>query len=265
MGWPRIVAEALRRVDGRAQVATGSVTYAPLATVLAAIQAAQTPPRSTLPPPPFLRSHQHDAWRRVMAALDTWRGALLLESVGSGKTWIALAAATQERGGVVAIVPAILREQWDATASQAGVRLCVWTHERASRGMLPPGRPSLVIIDEAHRLRESATRRVRTLAPWLVGSRTLLLTATPIVNRLAGRLIEICWRLVLPDDALALDGLTMLSDLESHVPTSRTACAVWQSEAQCRSARASIDASRHYGLTRPNRLVAPRQLRRLTN
>ena len=81
--------------------------------------------------------------------------------------------------------------------------------------MLPPGRPSLVIIDEAHRLRESATRRVRTLAPWLVGPRTLLLTATPIVNRLAD--LTTLLRLVLPDDALALDGLTKLSDLEPRM------------------------------------------------
>ena len=56
-----------------------------------------------------------------MAALDAWRGALLLESVGSGKTWIALAAAAVERGGVVAIVPAILRKQWEDAASRAGI------------------------------------------------------------------------------------------------------------------------------------------------
>ncbi len=150
-----------------------------------------------------------------MAALEAWRGALLLESVGSGKTWIALAVAAEERGGVVAIVPAILCAQWEDAASRAGVLLHLWTHERASRGMLPPGRPSLIIIDEAHRLRDSGTRRVRTLAPWLVGSRVLLLTGTPIVNRLADLITLL--RLVLPDDALTLDGLTRLGDLESRV------------------------------------------------
>jgi hypothetical protein len=148
-----------------------------------------------------------------MAALDAWGGALLLESVGSGKTWIALAAAAHERGRAVAIVPAILRAQWEDSAARAGVSLHLWTHERASRGALPTSRPSLVIIDEAHRLREPGTRRVRTLAPWLVGCRTLLLTATPIVNRVADMITLL--RLVLPEDALALDGVTRLSDLES--------------------------------------------------
>ena len=148
-----------------------------------------------------------------MAALAVWNGALLLESVGSGKTWIALAVAAHEPGHVVAVVPAILRAQWESAAARAKVPLHVWTHERASRGALPRVRPSLVIVDEAHRLRDPTTRRVRTIAPWLVGCRTLLLTATPIVNRL-GDLITLL-RLALPEDALVLDGIGRLNDLES--------------------------------------------------
>ena len=72
-----------------------------------------------------------------MAALAVWNGALLLESVGSGKTWIALAVAAQEPGHVVAVVPAILRAQWENAAARAKVPLHFWTHERASRGALP--------------------------------------------------------------------------------------------------------------------------------
>jgi superfamily II DNA or RNA helicase len=209
--WPRIVAEALRRVDDRAHFAGRGTTCAPLASILDAIDAAQAPPRSGLGPPEFLQAHQHDPWRRTMAALDAWRGALLLEPIGSGKTWIALAVAAHERGRVVAIVPAILRAQWEDAAVRAKVALHVWTHERASRGAVPQVRPSLVIIDEAHRLRDPATRRVRTLAPWLVGCRVLLLSATPIVNRL-GDLITLL-RLAVPEDALALDGIARLIDL----------------------------------------------------
>lgn len=148
-----------------------------------------------------------------MAALDAWNGALLLESVGSGKTWIALAVAAHERGHVVAIVPAILCAQWEDAAARAKVPLHLWTHERASRGTLPHVHPSLVVIDEAHRLRDPAIQRVRTLAPWLAGCRTLLLTATPIVNRI-GDLITLL-RLALPEDALALDGIGRLNDLET--------------------------------------------------
>src|ERR1019366_3253361 len=149
LAWPRIVAEALRRVDDRTQIAGPGARCAPLAAVLDAIAAAQAPPRSARVPPDFLQPHQHDAWRRVMAALDGWNGALLLESVGSGKTWIALAVAAHCRGPVVAIVPAILRAQWEDAAARAKVALHLWTHERASRGAVPRIRSSLVVIDEA--------------------------------------------------------------------------------------------------------------------
>lgn len=212
MMWPRIVAEALAPVDDRTRLTGRVATRAGVARVLDTIDAARAPSRTTVTPPAFLHPHQHDPWRRVVAALDAWRGALLLESVGSGKTWIALAVAAHERGRVVAIVPAILRAQWEAAAVRARVPIDLWTHERASRGTVPCFRPSLVIIDEAHRLRDAATRRVHTLAPWLVGCRTLLLTATPIVNRL--RDLVTLLRLALPDDALALDGIGRLTDLE---------------------------------------------------
>ena len=72
-----------------------------------------------------------------MNALEVSRGALLLEAVGSGKTWIALAVAAHERRPAVAIVPAILQSQWRDAAQRAGVVVHIWTHERASRGRTP--------------------------------------------------------------------------------------------------------------------------------
>ncbi len=149
-----------------------------------------------------------------MAALDAWRGALLLEAVGMGKTWIALAVAAHESAPVVAIVPAILRTQWANAARRAQVPLHLCTHERASRSSVPDVDASLVIIDEAHRFRDAGTRRVQAIAPWLAGRRVLLLTATPIVNRL-GDLVTLL-RLALPEDALALDGIARLGDLEQR-------------------------------------------------
>ena len=83
---------------------------------------------------------------------------------------------------------------------------------------LPTHTTALVIIDEAHRFRDHGTRRVQTVAPWLMGRRVLLLTATPIVNRLADFVSLL--RLALPEDALALDGIPRLGDLEelNHAP-----------------------------------------------
>lgn len=145
-----------------------------------------------------------------MAALEYWRGALLVEPVGSGKSWIALAAA-RPTDTVVVVGPALLRGQWEEAARSAGVGILYWSTERLSRGTLPASTPSLVIIDEAHRFRNASTRRVRTLAPFLVGRRVLLLTATPIVNRLH-ELVTLL-RLCLPEDALRHDGIAQLGDL----------------------------------------------------
>ncbi|MES1259329.1 MAG: DEAD/DEAH box helicase, partial [Gemmatimonadota bacterium] len=215
MAWPRIVAEALRRVSRPAEVSVARATPASLHATLAAIRAEQAPRRSARIPPTFLHSHQHDAWRRIVAALDGWGGALLLDPVGSGKTWIALGAATCERGPVVAVVPAILRAQWTEAARRARISLTTFTHERASRGALPTVDATFVIIDEAHRFRDPATRRTRTLAPWLAGRRTLLLTATPILNSLSDLVTLL--RIATPEDALALDGISRLGDLEQFV------------------------------------------------
>jgi hypothetical protein len=209
--WPRIVAEALRGIASAPLVGVPAIRAASPSEVFDAIAAHRAPERSEASPPPFLRSEQVDAWRRVMAALDGWRGALLCESVGSGKTWIALATATQESQPAVACVPAILQPQWDAAAARAGVRLRCWSHERLSRGTVPEGSPSLVIVDEAHRFRNASTRRVKTLAPWLIGRRVLLLTATPIVNRIDDLITLL--RLAVRDDALRLDGLLSLDAL----------------------------------------------------
>jgi hypothetical protein len=170
-------------------------------------------------PPSFLLTAQEGAWRRCRAALDLWGGALLVEPVGTGKTWIALGVAAAESGPVLVSGPAILKAQWHAAAERAGVSIRWWSHERWSRGQVPSGSPSLVIVDEAHRFREPTTRRLATLAPWVLGRRTLLLTATPIVNRVADLITLL--RLVVPEDALRLDGvgaLGMLADLRPPVP-----------------------------------------------
>ena len=145
-----------------------------------------------------------------MAALERYRGALLAEPVGSGKTYVALAVAglLQGRRPTACLVPAALAAQWRAVAERVGVPVEVGTHQLASRGHLPAGTTGLVIIDESQHFRNPLTRRYAHVAPWLVGRRVLLLSATPVVNRLD----DLAHQLLLGvrDDALIADGLVSL-------------------------------------------------------
>lgn len=214
---PRIVAEALREL---AEPLASVVRIGPQASadaVARAIAASLALPMASETPPSWLRPAQLRSFGRARAALDRYGGALLAEPVGSGKSWIALAlAASEARGGpATVIVPAALLDQWRTTAARIGVPIRLWSHERLSRGRTPEGRSGLVIVDESHRFRNPATRRYRTLAPWLVGRRTLLLSATPVVNRLDDLAAQLL--LSLPDDALRATGLPSIRNGLGHV------------------------------------------------
>ena len=179
-------------------------------TVARSLAASLAPAEAECPAPDWLRPDQVAPFRRAVAALERHGGVLLADPVGSGKTYVALAvAATLGGGGVVAFVPASLKEQWRRTAATLGVRLTLHSHEALSRGRVPEVRARFVIVDESHRFRSPGIRRYRTLARWLVGRRVLLLSATPVVNRLADLGAQL--RLGIRDDALAPRGVQSIA------------------------------------------------------
>jgi len=170
---------------------------------------ALVPDEADVPVPGFLRNQQHSTFRRAVAALRRFRGALIAEPVGTGKTYIALAlAVVWPSPGTVCFVPASLRRQWVAIAEGIGVPVVVWSHALVSRGRLPPGRFGLAIVDESHHYRNPAIHRYRHLARWLGRRPTLLLTATPIVSRPADLFHQLL--LAVRDDALRGAGLPSL-------------------------------------------------------
>ena len=160
--------------------------------------------------PQWLLPGQARNVRRVLAALDRYRGALLADPVGSGKTYVALAvAAVLQRGRPTGcLVPATLADQWRGVAARLGVVIEVGTHEQASRGWLPDVGRGLVIIDESHHFRNPRTRRYLHVAPWLADRPVLLLSATPVVNRLEDLAHQLL--LGIRDDALLADGISSI-------------------------------------------------------
>jgi superfamily II DNA or RNA helicase len=153
--------------------------------------------------PAWLAPHQIPAAERLVAMLARHGGALLADAVGLGKSYVALATALAIGDSFALVVPAVLVSQWRALLARHGADAPIVTHEALSSGTArltarPPVR--LVLVDEAHRFRNPETGRYRALARLVVGARVLLVTATPVHNRV-GDLCHLL-RLFLRDDAL---------------------------------------------------------------
>jgi superfamily II DNA or RNA helicase len=174
--------------------------------VAAALARALLPAESDAEPPVWLRSDQRLSFRRAMAAVERHGGALLADGVGTGKTWIGLAVARALEPGkpIHVIAPAALIAQWHTAAARAGLPIISHSHETLSRGRAPSRASGPLLIDESHRFRSPGTARYATLAPWCVGRRGLLLSATPVVNRLEDLASQLL--LLIRDDALAWAG-----------------------------------------------------------
>lgn len=155
---------------------------------------------------PWLQGRQMTTARRLVSVLRRHGGALLADPVGSGKTFVALAAGRAMAGGtpVAVLVPAPIVEQWRQRAATCGVAVEVLSHAAVSRGKLPAASGRFVIVDESHHFRHPDTQRYRHLARWLEGRPLLAVSATPVVNRAEDLAHQL--RLGVRDDALRAHG-----------------------------------------------------------
>lgn len=160
-----------------------------------------------------LASHQLRAYERACSILDRYGGVIIADSVGLGKTFVALRLLARARSNserAVVIVPAALRGQWErelqylsAQPAEASGRseptsgnLELWVNERSDAvalvSMESLGRENadvsaisdadLVIVDEAHNFRNPTTRRYKRLIALAHHAQMVLLTATPVNN-----------------------------------------------------------------------------------
>ena len=132
-----------------------------------------------------LKPHQQSAVARVEAALEEFGGALLSDDVGMGKTFVATAV-SRRFSRILIVAPAALASMWREALAATGTSADFISFERLSRARECFGiRPDhdVVIVDEAHHVRNPPTRRYRSLAKLVRDARVVLLTATPIHNR----------------------------------------------------------------------------------
>lgn len=130
-----------------------------------------------------LRSQQVQGMELILRSIAMYGGALLCDEVGLGKTFTAIAVLRALGTGSV-IAPAALIPMWSDSLRRAGSTARVYSLESFSRLHHSVCDSTLVIIDEAHHLRNSGTRRFRNIARFAENSRLLLLSATPVHNRL---------------------------------------------------------------------------------
>ena len=135
-----------------------------------------------------LHRHQLSAVQRLRVAIDEFNGAVLCDDVGMGKTLVALALARDFQRRLI-VIPAALTSMWRGALTATGIDASLATFEALSRADqrkapdTPPQHYDLVIIDEAHHLRNPRTNRYLALESMARAARVLLLTATPIHNR----------------------------------------------------------------------------------
>jgi superfamily II DNA or RNA helicase len=138
-----------------------------------------------------LQPHQISAVTRLQSSLDQFGGALLCDEVGMGKTYVATAIA-QRYSDCLVVSPASLISMWRDALTVTRTTAQLLTFEALSRadtdGFRGRRRPvqerhDLIVVDEAHHVRNPGTNRFFALASLARGARVLLLSATPIHNR----------------------------------------------------------------------------------
>src|SRR4051794_14807365 len=90
---PSIIAEALVTVPDALLTALQPGAPASAVSVAAQLARSLSPAEDPAEPPSWLLGPQVSSFRRVLAAIHRFRGALLADPVGSGKTFVALAVA----------------------------------------------------------------------------------------------------------------------------------------------------------------------------
>lgn len=194
-------------------------------------------PRSSID----LTSFQKDGLWRARKLLEEFNGVLIADEVGLGKTYFAgkliEEAAVGRRQRVLVVCPATLRDgPWKDFQDQHNLPMSLVSfdelaadprlnRERARQAEeagrhLPrtlgpdPDNYALVVVDEAHNLRNPSTQRANALRELLKGlppKQLVLLTATPVNNSLMD-LYHLLGYFLRNDGIFAADGIRSLRD-----------------------------------------------------
>tara|TARA_Y100001970_G_scaffold8944_1_gene10387 strand:+ start:560 stop:3811 length:3252 start_codon:yes stop_codon:yes gene_type:complete len=140
--------------------------------------------------------YQKQAVASAKKILDGYNGVFLADVVGLGKTFISALLAQQLQGGKLIICPPVLKEYWEETLFEFGVK----KYYVESMGKLDkivdelkvyPTKYSTIFIDEAHRFRNEYTQSYEKLFIATRNKKVVLVSATPLNNRFGDILSQI--------------------------------------------------------------------------
>ena len=128
--------------------------------------------------------YQKQAVIAAKKILDAYNGVFLADVVGLGKTFISAMLAQQLRGKILVICPPVLKDYWEETFFDFGVR----GYKVESLGKLDhiikegAAKFDFIFIDEAHRFRNEVTQGYEKLHQICFGKKVILVSATPLNN-----------------------------------------------------------------------------------
>ena len=132
-------------------------------------------------------AYQRQAVTAARKILEAYNGVFIADVVGLGKTYIAAMLAQQLAGKILVICPPVLKSYWEDTFFDFGIR----GYRVESLGKLDhiirSGHEKFdyVILDEAHRFRNEATKSYELLHQICFGKKVVLVSATPLNNALS--------------------------------------------------------------------------------
>ena len=148
--------------------------------------------------PILLADFQQDGYHAAREILDTYQGVLIADSVGLGKTYLALRLlddyAYQQRRTALVICPAALRDiVWKPLLEQHAISHRIESMEQISQSGAPLDEYAqypIIVVDESHNFRNPGSNRWRNLFEIVRRAserfpedfRLILLTATPVNN-----------------------------------------------------------------------------------
>ena len=126
--------------------------------------------------------YQHQAAIQAKKILETYNGVFLADVVGLGKTFITALLLQQLQGRTLIICPPVLKEYWDDSMRDFGIRSYTVESLGKLEHIIKKGleRYDYIVVDEAHRFRNENTQSYADLLDICRGKKVILVTATPL-------------------------------------------------------------------------------------